>query len=213
MNQNDSTIEETLLFRSNGLNDEENAWIIESTNEYIITTERFIALLLWIHLSKWPLFLKSLIDSRWACVIVFSFSVVQYFISTFASDIAGLYGNDAFLILVLSTKKRYSSFLKKCLVFQKTCFKGKILKTLKFSTDRHIKIGRSINWRAILKIPSIVFYKNLCSLCWFFLKKLKEKAFSSVTQTPIHQIQLAKRSNHLFLLSIWWITSVLFNMS
>ena len=106
-------------------------------------------------------FLKSLIDSRWPCVILFSFSVVQYFISTFPSDIAGLYGNDAFLILVLWTKKR-------CLAVQKTCLKGKVLKTFKFSTDRHIKTSQSINWRAILKIPSTVFYKNLCSLCWFF---------------------------------------------
>ena len=45
-NQNDSIIVETLLFGSNGLNDEENAWIIESTIEYIITTERFITPLL-----------------------------------------------------------------------------------------------------------------------------------------------------------------------
>ena len=36
----------TLLFGSNGLNDEENAWIIESAIEYIITTERFITPLL-----------------------------------------------------------------------------------------------------------------------------------------------------------------------
>ena len=46
LNQNDSIIVETLLFGSNGLNDEETAWIIESTIEYIITTERFIAPLL-----------------------------------------------------------------------------------------------------------------------------------------------------------------------
>ena len=62
LNQNDSIIAETLLFRSNGLNDEENAWIIESTIEYIITTERFITPLLGIHLSKSPFLLKCLID-------------------------------------------------------------------------------------------------------------------------------------------------------
>ena len=45
-NQNESIIVETLLFRSNGLNDEENAWIIKSTIEYIITPERSITLLL-----------------------------------------------------------------------------------------------------------------------------------------------------------------------
>ena len=41
LNQNDSIIVETLLFVSNSLNDEENALKIESTIEYIITTERF----------------------------------------------------------------------------------------------------------------------------------------------------------------------------
>ena len=64
LNQNDSVMAETLIFRSTGLNDEENACVIESTVEYIITTERFRTPLLWTHLSKSPLFLKSLIDSR-----------------------------------------------------------------------------------------------------------------------------------------------------
>ena len=36
LNQNDSVIEETLLFGLNILNDEENAWIIESTIQYFI---------------------------------------------------------------------------------------------------------------------------------------------------------------------------------
>ena len=46
LNQNDSIIVETLLFGSNGLNNEENVWIIESTIGYIITTKRFITPLL-----------------------------------------------------------------------------------------------------------------------------------------------------------------------
>ena len=46
LNQNDSIIVETILFGLTGLNDEENACIIESTIEYIITTERFITPLL-----------------------------------------------------------------------------------------------------------------------------------------------------------------------
>ena len=45
LNQNDSIIVETLLFGSTGLNDEENACIIESM-EYITTTEKFITPLL-----------------------------------------------------------------------------------------------------------------------------------------------------------------------
>ena len=44
--KNDSIIVETLLSGSNGLNDEENACIIESTIEYIINTERFVRPLL-----------------------------------------------------------------------------------------------------------------------------------------------------------------------
>ena len=43
------------------------------------------------------------------------------------SDRAVLNGNDVFSILVVSTKKRYSSFLVKVFVFQKICFKVKVL--------------------------------------------------------------------------------------
>ena len=68
-----------------------------------------------------------------------------------------LYENDAFSILLLSTKKLCSSFLKKAFVFRKICFKVKVLKTFKISTDCHIKTCRSLKWRAILKSPSMVF--------------------------------------------------------
>ena len=57
------------------------------------------------------------------------FLVAILFILTLASDRAVLNGNDVFPILVVSTKKRYSSFLKKVFVFQKICFKVKVLKT------------------------------------------------------------------------------------
>ena len=48
-------------------------------------------------------------------------------------------GNDVFLILVVSTKKQYSSFLKKVFIFQKICFQVKVLKTFETFTDCHIK--------------------------------------------------------------------------
>ena len=67
------------------------------------------------------------------------FELTILIVLTLASDMAVLYGNDAFSILVLSTKNRYSSFLKKVFVFQKICFKIKVLKTFKISTDFHIK--------------------------------------------------------------------------
>ena len=62
-----------------------------------------------------------------------------------------------FVVLTLaSTKKRYSSFLKKCFVFQIIWIKVNVLKTFKISTDCHIKACRSLKRRAILKIPGTV---------------------------------------------------------
>ena len=66
-----------------------------------------------------------------------------------AFDRAVLNGNDVLSILVVSTKKRYSSFLKKVFVFQKICFKVKVLKTFETFTDCHIKTCRSLKRRAI----------------------------------------------------------------
>ena len=57
-------------------------------------------------------------------------------------------------------------FLKRARVFQKIYFKFKVLKTFKISSDCHIKTYRSVKCRAILKILSTVFCKNLMSFCW-----------------------------------------------
>ena len=67
---------------------------------------------------------------------------------------AVLYGNDASSILVLSTKKWYSIFLKKIFVFDKIYFKVKVLKTFKISIDCHMPISQT---EAILKISSTIF--------------------------------------------------------
>ena len=75
---------------------------------------------------------------------------------TLASDRAVLNRNDVFLILAVTTKKRYSSFLKKVFVFQNICFKVKVSETFESFTDCHIKTCRSLKRRAILKI-TIVF--------------------------------------------------------
>ena len=87
-----------------------------------------------------------------------------------APDMVFWYGNDAFSILVLSTKKQ-SSFLKKVFVFQKIGFKVKILKKFKISTDCHIKICWSLKWGSILKIPI------LCSFCWLQRRTLRSDTF------------------------------------
>ena len=56
---------------------------------------------------------------------------------------AVLYGNGALSILVLSTKKRYLSFLKKIFVFQKIFLKVKVLKTSKFYRLSHKNISET----------------------------------------------------------------------
>ena len=56
-----------------------------------------------------------------------------------ASDRAVLNGNDVFSTLVVSTKKKYSSFSKKVFVFQKICFKVEVLKTFETFSECHIK--------------------------------------------------------------------------
>ena len=75
LNQNAATIVGSFLSGANGLYEKENALIIESIIEYIIR-ERFIASLLWMHLSRSPRFLKSLIGSGLPYLIFFYFLVV-----------------------------------------------------------------------------------------------------------------------------------------
>ena len=69
-------------------------------------------------------------------------------------------------ILVIFTKKRPSALLKKVFVFQKICFKVKVLKWFKISIDCHVKTYRSLKLNAITEISSTVSYKNLCSFYW-----------------------------------------------
>ena len=105
------------------------------------------------------------------------FVITILFVLTLASDMAALYGNDAFSILVLPTKKRYSSFLKKVFVFQKICFKVKVLKTFKIFSDCHIKTCRSLKRRAILKIPSTVFRRTYALSVGMKMKPLRKSVF------------------------------------
>ena len=61
---------------------------------------------------------------------------------TLAFDMAVLYGNDAFSILVLSNKKRYFSSLKKVFIFQKIFFKIK-----------SIEIVQNVHWLSRKNMP------------------------------------------------------------
>ena len=85
------------------------------------------------------------------------FVVVILFILTWLPDRAVLNGKNVLSTLVMSTKKRHSSFLKKVFVFQKICFKIKVLKTFETLTDCHIKTCQSLKRRPFSKIPSTFF--------------------------------------------------------
>ena len=80
----------------------------------------------------------------------FAVSRVRFFFGTRSDENKQYFFFGA--ILVFSTKKRYSSFLKNIFVFQKMFFKVKVLKTFKSSSDCHIKICQSVKRRPILKI-------------------------------------------------------------
>ena len=104
------------------------------------------------------------------------------FVLALGSDGAVFFENVAFSILVLSTKNGTPVFLKKVLVFQKTCFRIKVLKTSKISSVSHRKTYRSIKRKAILKIPSTAFYKKLCSFCWLLNETSKAYCFPVLRQ-------------------------------
>ena len=60
---------------------------------------------------------------------------------------AVLFGNDALSIIVLFTKKQYSSFFEKSFRFaEKSVFKVKVIKTFKISIDCHI----SLFWKSLV---------------------------------------------------------------
>ena len=62
------------------------------------------------------------------------------FVLTMAFDRAVLHGNNVFSVLVMSSKKQYSSFFK---ITSKICFKVTTLKTFKISSDCPIKTCQS----------------------------------------------------------------------
>ena len=129
---------------------------------------------------------------------------------------AVLCGNIAFSILVLSTKKRYSSLLKQVFVFLKICFKVEILKTFKIFSDYHIKTCRSLKRRAILKIPSTVFRRTYDFSVGFKIKP-PGQGFFCVKLKPKSNfaVKVAERSNRWFIVYLMnhlVKTYVLFNM-
>ena len=112
------------------------------------------------------------------------FVVVILFVLTLASGRTVLNENYMFSILVVSTKIWYSCFLNMIYVFQEICFKVKVVKTFGTFTDCHIKTCRSLKGKAILKISSTIFKKNLCSFCWLQNENHKKNRFRMLRQKP-----------------------------
>ena len=122
-------------------------WVIGTSNQLFIRVPRM----------KQNFQKNKVVTAKTPFFVIGPFCTHHSICLNMASDMAVLYGNDAFSISVLSTKKRYSSFLRKVFVFQKICFKVKVLKSFKISTDCYIKTCWSLKRRVILKIPGTVF--------------------------------------------------------
>ena len=83
--------------------------------------------------------------------------------------------------------KKLFCFFKKVFVFQKTCFKVKVMKMFKISSDCHIKKCLSFKRRAILKILSTFFRGTYVLCCVDFKIKSLQKTFpSGRTKTNSH---------------------------
>ena len=76
-----------------------------------------------------------------------------------------------------STKKHYSSFLKKVFVFEKICFKVKVLKTFETFTDCHIKTCRSLNGGLFWKSLVPYFRRTYALSVGFKMKTLRKSVF------------------------------------
>ena len=98
------------------------------------------------------------------------FVVATLFVLTLASVRAVLNGNDVFSILMVSTKHRYFSFLKKVFVFQKIWIKVNVLKTFKTSNNCHIKTCRSLTRRVFWK-SLVPFFRRIYALSVGFKMK------------------------------------------
>ena len=116
------------------------------------------------------------------------------------SDCAFLCGNVAFLILVLSTKERYSNFLKKVFVFQKNCFKVKVLKTFKNFLWFSHKYIPAFQTEGYFENPWYRFLEQAMLLLWALKRNLWLKALSffKTNANSNFAVKLAKRNNRPF---------------
>ena len=103
---------------------------------------------------------------------------------------------------MLSTKKWYSSFLKKVLLFLKIYFKVKVLKMFKIFTDCHIKSMPISQTEGYFS-----FFRTYALSVGFKMEISNKKCFPVLDKNQLKFCcKFAERSNHSFLLPIWWIT-------
>ena len=127
-----------------------------------------------------------------------------------------LYRNDAFSILVLSTKKRHSSFLKWSFVFQKISFKTKVLKRFEVSTDCHIKTSRLWN-RGLFWNSLVPFFRRTYALSvGLNMKPLRKTIFQCFNKNHIKFccktcLKVEPFTFAVYLTNCIFQTSVLFN--
>ena len=128
-------------------------------------------------------FSEKVVSGKTLFFVIGPFILPIKFVLTLAFDRAVLYGKVALPAVVFSTKKRYSSFLQSTFAFQKTsCFK--VLRTFEVSSDYHIKTCQSFKRRSTVKIHSIVFWRNIMSLCLSWNKITMRKCFLLLKQKP-----------------------------
>ena len=128
-----------------------------------------------------------------------------------------LYGKDMFSILVLSTKNWYFSFLKKVFVFQKICFRVKVLKKFKVSTDFHKKNMPTLKWRLFWKSLVLFFRRTYALSVGFKMKPLRKSIFQCSDKNQLKFCHKTCWKEQSFVLTVYLMnhlfqTSVLFNI-
>ena len=112
-----------------------------------------------------------------------------------------------FSILVASTKKRYSSCLKKVFLFQKICFKVKVLNTFETLIDCHKKRADLSNGGLFSKSPVLFFWRTNPLSVGFKMKTLRKSIFECQDNYQFNFCRKSYWKNQPFIFTTYlWIT-------
>ena len=147
---------------------------VVGTSNQVFIKERFLN---WNKIFKKPNYLLA----KNPFFVIGPFCIFHFIcLNILASDMPVLYENDGFSILVISIKKQYFSFLKKVFVFQKICFKVKVLKMFNIFTDCHEHADLT-NGGIFSLVP---FFRRIYALSvGFTLKPPRKSVFDHIFQT------------------------------